>query len=434
MSAGRAFHTATLLNNGKVLVTGSYAPGPVNSLASAELYDPASDTWSAAPSMGVGRAFHKATLLNNGKVLVTGGHTGFLITASAELYDPATNTWSAAPSMSTPRFEATATLLTSGKVLIAGGFGYDGGVRSSAELYDPASNTWSAVSQMSTARERHTATLLNNGKVLVTGGESADATLASVELYDPASNTWSEAPSMSSSRFWHAATRLGNGKVIVTGGRSGSDGVASVDMYDPASNTWSAAPNLSAYRFYHRATLLSNGKVLVSGGYGAASGSYGVEASTELYDSATNTWSMGPSMSSGRTGHTATLLNDGRVLVTGNECCAASAELYDPGVPAATTLTVSAVVHLTFVGLNITLPFSATLTRTSTGAPVVGRTVRFVSGAGPACSATTNAQGVASCTYTLSSLFGVVLGLGYSAVFDGDEGHAASSAHASLVG
>jgi hypothetical protein len=84
--------------------------------------------------------------------------------------------------------------------------------------------------------------------------------------------------------------------------------------------------------------------------------------------------------------------------------------------------------------LNVTLPFTATLTRTATGLPVAGKPVRFLAGASPACNATTNAQGVASCTYTLSSLLGVVLGLGYSAVFDGDGEYAASSGRGSLVG
>lgn len=109
----------------------------------------------------------------------------------------------------------------------------------------------------------------------------------------------------------------------------------------------------------------------------------------------------------------------------------ASAELYDR---AATTLTVPAVVHVALVGLQIKLPFTATLTRTSTGTPIAGKSVRFIAGATPACNATTNAQGVASCTFTVFSLLSTVLGLGYSAVFDGDGQYAGSSGHGGLVG
>ena len=115
------------------------------------------------------RYAHTATLLPNGKVLVAGGYNGGAVLSSAELYDPASGTWSATGSLTTARYGHTATLLPNGKVLVAGG--YDGvNVLSSAELYDPASGTWSATGSLTTARYGHTATLLPNGKVLVAGG------------------------------------------------------------------------------------------------------------------------------------------------------------------------------------------------------------------------------------------------------------------------
>ncbi len=95
MTQTREEHTATLLEDGRVLVAGGSIDGQTN-LASAELYDPATGTWTAAAPMTSGRSYHTATLLKNGKVLVAGGIGGG---QSAELYDPASDTWTAAASM-----------------------------------------------------------------------------------------------------------------------------------------------------------------------------------------------------------------------------------------------------------------------------------------------------------------------------------------------
>ena len=184
------------------------------------------------------------------------------------------------------------------------------------------------------------------------------------------------------------------------------------------------------------ATLLSTGEVLVAGGRAGTTLSSGAER----YDPVGDTWRTVPDLSIPRLEHTATLLNDGRVLVaggfdgsgTGNGV--SSAELYTRQPPVPTTLTVPPVVHLTLVGLQIALPFKATLTRSSDGAAIAGKTVSFATGAGPACSDTTNAQGVASCTFTVSRLLGVVLGLGYSAAFGGDDDYVGSSARAASSG
>ena len=116
-------HTATLLPNGKVLVAGGYNSGY---LTSAELYDPASGSWSATGSLNTARQAHTATLLPNGKVLVAGGDNGSGYLTSAELYDPASGSWSATGSLNTARYFHTATLLPNGKVLVAGGLNGSG--------------------------------------------------------------------------------------------------------------------------------------------------------------------------------------------------------------------------------------------------------------------------------------------------------------------
>jgi N-acetylneuraminic acid mutarotase len=182
----RADATMTLLSDGRVLVAG----GQFFGVGTAELYDPSSRTWTATASMSAGRIGHAAVLLSDGKVLVSGGYaydrTGnnAIWLASAELYDPVSETWTATGSMVEARDGQTATLLADGTVLVAGGqsaFGNEGqGILATAELYDPISRTWTGTAEMSEARYGHMATLLLDGQVLVSGG---GGTSASAELY-----------------------------------------------------------------------------------------------------------------------------------------------------------------------------------------------------------------------------------------------------------
>jgi MYXO-CTERM domain-containing protein len=330
MAAARSSHTATLLPSGKVLVAGG------SFLSSAEVYDPATATWSPTGGMATARSSHTATPLPSGKVLVTGGRSqnvgwgGFL--DSAEVYDPATGTWSPTGRLATARFRHTATLLPSGKVLVTGG-STSGGIFASAEVYDPATGTWSPTGSMATARQSHTATLLPSGKVLVAGGwgwgSESQETFASAEVYDPATGTWSPTGALASARSSHTATLLPSGKVLVTGGGGpGVETLASAEVYDPATGTWSPTGGMATARQSHTATLLPSGKVLVTGG-STSGGS--VLASAEVYDPATGTWSPTSALASARSSHTATLLPSGKALVTGG---GVGAEVYGPALGA----------------------------------------------------------------------------------------------------
>ena len=220
-------NTATLLQSGKVLVTGP--SGSVN------LYDPATNSWSSASPMSVGRFYPAATLLQSGKVLVSGGYisgaTGVVYVNTAEVYDPVTNSWSAARPMAAARNNHDATLLPSGKVLVSGGSGSSSTpYLASAELYDPATNTWSSAGVMSGGRNSHSALLLPSGKVLIPGGVGHPALS---DLYDPATNSWSSATPMASSRYHHSVTLLQSGKVLVTGGVNAGVTLRTAELYSP---------------------------------------------------------------------------------------------------------------------------------------------------------------------------------------------------------
>jgi WD40 repeat protein len=222
-------------------------------------------------------------LLPNGKVLVAGGHNGKRALWSAELYDPASGTWTVTGRLATDRTRHTATLLPNGKVLVAGGLG-SSGYPASAELYNPASGNWTTTGSLATARGEHTATLLPNGKVLVAGGYNGDFNpLASAELYDPASGTWTATGRLAIARYGYTATLLPNGEVLVAGGFNINGWIAGAEVYDSASGTWTVTGRLTTGDFAHTATLLPNGKVLVAGGFNGNSHP-GELSRAELYD------------------------------------------------------------------------------------------------------------------------------------------------------
>jgi hypothetical protein len=357
MAHPRGGHSATLLRDGRVLVVGGRevrALGETGDdgldLSSAELFDPTSGTWSTTGRMVTQRdANHTATLLQNGMVLVAGGDSGPKLASArlAELFDPASGRWAKTGSMTTARVGHTATLLPDGKVLVAGGTINDRYL-ASAELYDPASGRWTATGSMAEARWDHAATLLANGLVLVAGGFvdngvgpglGSGPALASAELYDPSSGRWSATGPMTEARMGHTATLMANGNVMVVGGAPNpvSPGLTSAELYDPASGRWTATASMTTIRMGHTATLLPDGRVLVTGGLPTELAKDDL-ASAELYDPDTGRWTPTASMAGPRWGHTAALLTNGTVLVAGGigvadggyELGLASAELYRP--------------------------------------------------------------------------------------------------------
>jgi hypothetical protein len=225
MTGERDEHTATRLIDGRVLVAGGYNSQLFDrdenhlALRTAEIYDPATRTFAPTGNMKQARAGHTATLLRDGRVLMTGGFEGgvALPLISAELYDPVTGAFTLTGSMVVQREYYAATLLANGNVLITGG-NHDSDTR--AEIYDPSTGLFTLAAAMTTRRFSHTATLLLSGTVLVAGGATGFP-LASVELYDPISGQFKRLADLQTGRSLHTATLLSDGSVLIVGGNRG---------------------------------------------------------------------------------------------------------------------------------------------------------------------------------------------------------------------
>jgi Galactose oxidase, central domain len=290
LHTGRYGQSATLLNNGEVLIAGG-ANSSSGSLASAELYDPSSGTFSVTGSLSCACGY-SASLLPNGNVLFSAGYNGTNAVTTAELYNTASGTFSRTGNLNVARAGSTSTLLSTGKVLVVGGVFYTGtppnqvaNYLASSELYDPSSGTFSLTGSLHTARSSNSATVLANGNVLIAAGQNAGANggyLGSAELYNPSTGTFSVTGSLNTPRILHTAHLLASGEVlIVAGNHFGS--LSSAELYNPSKGTFSNAKSLNTPREEHASALLTNGEVLAIGGYESQLGKAGWLASAELF-------------------------------------------------------------------------------------------------------------------------------------------------------
>jgi hypothetical protein len=332
----RFAHTATRLPSGDVLVTGGNSdffhrtPQP---LASVEIYRHAAARWDPGPPMHTARYDHEAVLLDDGRVIVAGGvsipqfgYVEFL--TSAEIYDPATGSWSTTGSMAVGRFDHAMARLADGRVLVAGGE-TSGGRTASAEIYDPATRQWTPVASMAEARIRFTATRLADGTVLVAGG-SFEQEASTTEVFDPATGSWTTGPSMLAMRFDHSAVLLETGEVLVIGGAEPSVPNV-VELYDPVSKHWTQIPGPAYPRSSARAALLDDGRVLDAGG----GQNQVVQGAAEIFDPATSRWRVTGSLADPREFHTLTPLPGGGAVAAGGLGAGvyATAEAWDPTSP-----------------------------------------------------------------------------------------------------
>jgi hypothetical protein len=275
-----------------------------------------------------------AVLLPDGKVLIAGGDiTG---TISVGLYDPSTGEFHTAGKPATLKTVYSTALLNDGRVLLIG----DG-----AELYDPVSGTFSPVANWPGPNPDTSywyPVVLAGGKVLLAPYDS----LSGCEIYDPATGTFNLTGALGYFLGVPHRTLLLNGAVLFTGGSDDFGNVNRAKLYDPAAGIFASNGSMSAPRNAHSATLLPDGTVLVAGGAGQSGCMEPPLAGAEIYDPATSGFSRTGSLASARLEHTATLLNNGQVLITGGEAFTggcqsyvgssingmSSAELYTPAV------------------------------------------------------------------------------------------------------
>jgi MYXO-CTERM domain-containing protein len=328
-TARSSLGASTVVDRGavKILVSGGSASG--TELASAELFDPTSGTWSATGSMKAARSGHAAIYLRDlGAALVVGGVGGGDLLASAEgFYGGA---WFDAGSLSTARMATVAVDLPR-KVMVVGGLGA-GGALASAEVLDIDTFTWSRTGSLAIPRDGHTATALADGRVLVAGGYNG-AFLDSAEIYDPATGTWSPTGSLLRGRAFHTATLLGTGEVLVAGGEYHLGPTATAELYDPHTGAWRSTGSLARARSHHAETYLSADKVLVVGGTDYDLGTVVYLATAESYDRRTGLWTPAGSLTDARSDSTATRLASGTVIVaggTGDAGALATAEAFVP--------------------------------------------------------------------------------------------------------
>jgi hypothetical protein len=314
LSMPRVAHSATLLRNGKVLVAGGTTPSGTNaaSLPTAELYDPVTRAFLPTGRMQNARAYHTATLLLDGRVLLAGGTSVSpgsppVPLSTMEIYDPERGTFTpAAPII--PRNAHTATLLNDGRVLLAGGLPGQGAFLNVAEVFQPTSGTVSTLMPMVERRGFHTATLLRDGRVVMIGGEGINP-----EFFVPSSSSFVRSPA-ALLRLNHAATLLPDGRVLVTGGVAQGPVPASPVIFDASTSAVTVTGGMLIPRSGHTATMLADGRVLVMGGASVTGESL---APGELFLPSGGAFTPGPTLAVPRTLHTATLLADGTVLVVG---------------------------------------------------------------------------------------------------------------------
>jgi N-acetylneuraminic acid mutarotase len=333
MAYRRSYHTLSVLPDGKALaVGGRYYDSGLSTqiyLKSSEIYDLLANAWSPAGEMSSPRSHHTATVLLDGRVLVTGGQNGNGILASTEIYDPVLSNWLPTGGMNVARYGHTATRLQDGRVLAVGGCTGTLACTRSAEIYDPGTGAWTLAAELPNGeRMGHTATLLQDGSVLVAGGYLPVGTLptyySTAYRYIPAENRWVQTANdmMNGKRSQHSAVLLRSGQVLVVGGYRNAPIVGETyldtsELYTPADNSWSTTGDnwkINYGRSRMSAVLDGQGNYILLGGY---NGTAAWDAVYRDINNPSDTWHSSNYMASARMAAAAVMLPSGVILIAG---------------------------------------------------------------------------------------------------------------------
>ena len=265
MQTGRERHTVTQLNDGRLVAIGGNTSLEYDMSAptgSIEIYDYTSNTWSNGGTLSIARQNHTATLLNDGTILITGGYDGNRVLTSCEIYNPSTDSCRPAAPMLLARHDHSATLLPDGRVLVVGG--RDGGSESNyfneSEIYDPSANTWQVIGNMNQARIKGSLVTFTDGTVLSSGGRNTPSTCApGSEILTNNYSTWTSTSPMMEPATWNGSTLLPNDRFLITGGliddvtQTSFIGLMTptCEWYDKPNQRWYFAPQLNILRSYH---------------------------------------------------------------------------------------------------------------------------------------------------------------------------------------
>ena len=278
MRDDRDLHTATLLPNGRVLIAGGFTTNSIttDSTNGAEIYYPDTSRFIPTGTMITPRRGHTAVLLPDGTVMVTGGlTTGGIVTPTSEIFRSTTQVWSAAAALpgGQERTGHTATLLKDGTVLVVGGTNA-GGPMATVYRFNPSNPGlgWVLKAALPHALYQHTATLLFDGRVLVAGGNDGFGEFNASYIYDPQANTWTPTTGLApllQPRYGHTATLLPNDTVMITGGNTRFGIVPTeIEVFHVNASSWVAGGIFFAdgARTFHTMTLAPDGNVYALGG------------------------------------------------------------------------------------------------------------------------------------------------------------------------
>lgn len=271
-------------------------------------------TFVPTGSMSTPRLMFTSTLLHDGRVVVTGGSPAFGgVTHTAEIFDPATGSFTPTGPMNAERHNHSAVLLLDGRVMVFGGFRSGMQQENSIEIYDPATGIFTmAGALIQQKRWTPKGVVLKNGKVLIYSCDDR-----TTEIYDPSTRQGVMGDSLPM-RYWDPESiLLSNGTVMLSGGREDYDEIAKTVLYDPVSNSFGLGPTMTSPRVYHRLTSMADERILLSGGT-TSRGTIKIKTA-EVFDQSTARFTSTGPMTVGRAFHASSLLRDGSVVVTGGQ-------------------------------------------------------------------------------------------------------------------